>query len=326
MQHRNRSALPHFAGLQDLVNDPDVKEIIVNNNTEVWAERTAGLERAGSLAPGEAAALLERLLAPIGRRIDLSSPVVDARLSDGSRLCAAIPPVSPYGLCLTIRRFSTSALGISSFANGRVIDLLHSVVHQRRNIVIAGATSTGKTTLLSALASEAPPNERLVVLEDTNELAVAHPHVVYLESRPSSAEGMTEISLSHLVRHALRLRPDRLIVGEVRGPEAFDMLQAMNTGHAGSMSTCHANSAHDALYRLESMVLQATPNWPLPAVRSYIASAIDVVVFVERCTQGSRHVAQIVEIGDTLTTHGTYSTSVLAHSLHPSNGDLALVM
>ena len=137
---------------------------------------------------------------------------------------------------------------------------------------------------------------------------------------------MTEISLSHLVRHALRLRPDRLIVGEVRGPEAFDMLQAMNTGHAGSMSTCHANSAHDALYRLESMVLQATPNWPLPAVRSYIASAIDVVVFVERCPQGSRHVAQIVEIGDALTTHGTYSTSVLAHSLHPSNGDLALVM
>ena len=325
MQHTN-SSVPHFAGLQDLVNDPCVKEIIVNNSTEVWAERTTGLERVGSLQPGEAVALLERLLAPIGRRIDLSSPIVDARLGDGSRLCAAIPPVSPYGLCLTIRRFASTALDISAFANGRVADLLHSVVHQRRNIVVAVATSTGKTTLLSALASEVPPNERLVVLEDTNELAVNHPHVVYLESRPSSAEGIPEISLCHLVRHALRLRPDRLIVGEVRGPEAFDMLQAMNTGHAGSMSTCHANSASDALHRIESMVLQATPNWPLAAVRSYIASAIDIVVFVERCAQGSRRVAQVVEIGDVLTTHGTYSTSVLAHSLHPSNGDLALVM
>jgi len=314
-----------FAGLQDLIDDPRVTEIMVNNNTEVWAERTNGLERAGTLMAGEASALLERLLAPLGRRIDLSSPVVDARLPDGSRLCAAIPPVSPHGLCLTIRRFSTHKIGVSGFANGRIAELLSSAVYQRRNIIIAGATSTGKTTLLGALASHVEHTERIVVLEDTNELVLQHPHAIYLEARPSSAEGVSEINVSQLVRHALRLRPDRLVVGEVRGVEAFDMLQAMNTGHTGSMSTCHANSAIDALHRIEAMVLQATPNWPLTAVRAYVASAIDMVIFVERFATGQRIVTQVVDVANTLSTHGLYVTSLLAHGLHPSNGELAAV-
>ena len=304
-----------FAGLQPLVDDPEVKEIIVNNNTEVWAERTGGLERAGSLLPGEASALLERLLAPLGRRIDLASPVVDARLPDGSRLCAAIPPVSPHGLCLTIRRFSRREITLSAFSSGRVSELLTSAIHQRQNIIVAGATSTGKTTLLGALAAHVNQSERIVVLEDTNELVLQHPLAIYLESRPSSAEGLNDISLSHLVRHALRLRPDRLVVGEVRGTEAFDMLQAMNTGHTGSMSTCHANSALDALHRIEAMVLQATPNWPLGAVRSYVASAIDLVVHLERSATGRRRVAEVIEVADVVSTHGAYVTSVLAHEV-----------
>jgi pilus assembly protein CpaF len=301
-----------FAGLQPLVDDPEVKEIIVNNNTEVWAERTSGLERAGSLLPGEASALLERLLAPLGRRIDLASPVVDARLPDGSRLCAAIPPVSPHGLCLTIRRFSRQEITLSAFCSSRVSELLASAIHRRQNIIVAGATSTGKTTLLGALAAHVNQCERIVVLEDTNELVLQHPHAIYLESRPSSAEGLNDISLSHLVRHALRLRPDRLVVGEVRGAEAFDMLQAMNTGHTGSMSTCHANSALDALHRIETMVLQATPNWPLGAVRSYVASAIDLVVHLERSSSGRRYVVEVVEVADVVSTHGAYVTSRLA--------------
>ena len=229
--------------LQDLFADPSVKEIVVNNDTEVWVERTSGLQRACDLPPGEAAALLERLLAPMGRRIDLASPVVDARLADGSRLCAAIPPVSPHGLAMAIRRFGHVPLTLGAFGSARTADLLESAVLRRRNIVVSGATSSGKTTLLGALASRIPANERILVLEDTNELMLRHPHAVYLEARPATAEGMNEVTLSDLVRHALRLRPDRLLVGEVRGPEAFDMLQAMNTGHTGSLSSCHANSA-----------------------------------------------------------------------------------
>jgi pilus assembly protein CpaF len=300
--------------LHDLFADPSVKEIVVNNDTEVWVERTSGLQRAGDLLPGQASAMLERLLAPMGRRIDLASPVVDARLADGSRLCAAIPPVSPRGLAMAIRRFGHAHHSLGAFATARVSDLLESAVLRRRNIVVAGATSTGKTTLLGALAACVPVRERLLVLEDTNELALRHPHVVYLEARPATAEGVNEVTLSHLVRHALRLRPDRLVVGEVRGPEAFDMLQAMNTGHSGSLSTCHANSARDALHRIETIVLQNIGNWPLHAVRAYIASAIDMVVFVERHDDGSRRVADVLEVSEALSAAGDFVTTSIAGS------------
>ena len=294
-----------------LLHDPDIREIVVNNDTEVWVERTSGLSRLDDIGPGEAAALVERLLAPLGRRVDLSSPVVDARLRDGSRLCAAIPPVSPHGLNLAIRRFSHGTHSLASFTDARTADLVESALHRRLNIVVAGGTSTGKTTLLGAMAELLPSSERIIVLEDTNELRIRHPHAVYLETRPASSEGVAAIELSDLVRHALRLRPDRLIVGEVRGGEAFDMLQAMNTGHSGSLATCHANSAIDTLHRIESMILRAIANWPLTAVRSYIASAIDIVVYVERTPDGARRIADVVRVDDTLGSDGSYITSRL---------------
>jgi len=294
-----------------LLHDPDIREIVVNNDTEVWVERTAGLSRLDDIGAGEAAALIERLLAPLGRRVDLSSPVVDARLGDGSRLCAAIPPVSPHGLNLAIRRFARGAHTLASFTDARTADLIESALHRRLNIVVAGGTSTGKTTLLGAMAELLPSSERIIVLEDTNELRIRHPHTVYLETRPASTEGVAAIELCDLVRHALRLRPDRLIVGEVRGGEAFDMLQAMNTGHSGSLATCHANSAIDTLHRIESMVLRAIANWPLSAVRSYLASAIDIVVYVERTPDGARRIADIVRVDETLGSDGGFITSPL---------------
>ena len=294
-----------------LLHDPDIREIVVNNDTEVWVERTSGLSRLDDIGAGEAAALVERLLAPLGRRVDLSSPVVDARLRDGSRLCAAIPPVSPHGLNLAIRRFAHGAHTLTSFTDARTADLVESALHRRLNIVVAGGTSTGKTTLLGAMAELLPSSERIIVLEDTNELRIRHPHTVYLETRPASVEGVAAIELCDLVRHALRLRPDRLVVGEVRGGEAFDMLQAMNTGHSGSLATCHANSAVDTLHRIESMVLRAIANWPLTAVRSYVASAIDIVVYVERTPEGTRRIADIVRVDETLGSDGGYITSPL---------------
>ena len=297
--------------LLGLMADPDVREIVVNNDTEVWVERTSGLARLDDIAAGEAAALVERLLAPIGRRIDLASPVVDARLHDGSRMCVAIPPVSPHGLNLAIRRFASDIHSLCSFTDARTSDLLASAVERRMNVVVTGATSTGKTTLLGALCALSPANERLIALEDTNELRIRHPHVVYLETRPANSEGVGDITLSDLVRHALRLRPDRLVVGEVRGPEAFDMLQAMNTGHSGSMSTCHANGPVDALHRIESMVLRSVANWPLHAVRSYIAAAIDLVVHVERSANGARRIADVVRVDGTIGSDGGYITSSL---------------
>ena len=297
--------------LLELFHDPDIREIVVNNDTEVWVERAGGLSRLDDIGAGEAAALVERLLAPLGRRIDLASPVVDARLRDGSRLCAAIPPVSPRGLSLAIRRFSHGRYSLGSFTDARTADLITSALDRRLNIVVAGGTSTGKTTLLGSMIDLLPSSERIIVLEDTNELRLRHPHTVHLEARPATVEGVPAIDLSDLLRHALRLRPDRLVVGEVRGAEAFDMLQAMNTGHTGSLATCHANSAVDTLHRLESMVLRTIANWPLPAVRSYIASAIDLVIHVERSPAGTRRVADVLRVDDTLASDSRYVTSSL---------------
>ena len=292
--------------LVSLLHDPDIREIVVNNDTEVWVERAGGLSRLDDIASGEASALVERLLAPLGRRVDISSPVVDARLRDGSRLCAAIPPVSPHGLNLAIRRFAHGRYSLGSFTDARTADLIASALDKRLNILVSGGTSTGKTTFLGAMAELLAPSERLIILEDTNELRLRHPHAVYLETRPASAEGVRAVELSDLVRHALRLRPDRLVVGEVRGAEAFDMLQAMNTGHSGSLATCHANSAIDALHRTESMVLRALSNWPLAAVRAYVATAINLVIHLERSASGLRRVADVVRIDATLGTDGDY--------------------
>lgn len=285
-----------LGGLERWLHDPDVGEVLVNGGCEVWVDCAGALERVGHMRAATLEAAIEHLLAPTGRRLDRSQPVVDARLPDGSRLCAVIPPVAVDGPCLAIRRFAVTPLGLERFTSGDGVALLHRLVTARANVVVSGATSSGKTTLLGALAAAAAPGERIVVLEDTAELRLAHPHVVRLETRTATPDGVGEVTLADLLRAALRLRPDRLVVGEIRGAEAVHLLHALNTGHDGSLATLHANGAADALARLASLVLQSTPNWPLAAVHDEVARGIDAVVHVARLPDGRRTVAEIAEV------------------------------
>jgi pilus assembly protein CpaF len=284
--------------LDALLADPDVTDVLVNRGTDVWVERRGVLGRAGHLPPGVVDAAVERVLAPLGLRLDRVSPVVDARLADGSRLNAVVPPVAVDGTTVAIRRFTVHTVPLDAMAAPGVTDLLHELVQRRANLVVSGATSAGKTTLLGALAAEIPPGERVITIEDAAELRLATPHVVRLEARPPGPEGGPGVTVRDLVRAALRLRPDRIVVGEVRGAEALDMVQAMNTGHDGSLTTCHANGPADALRRIEAMVLQGGPALPLPAVREQVHSSIDAVVHVVRGTEGRREVAAVAEVLD----------------------------
>lgn len=292
-----RSAM---GGLERWLLDPAVTEIMVNAGHDIWVERHGALHHVGHMRPATLLAAVEHMLAPVGRRLDRSHPTVDARLPDGARLCAAIPPVAVDGPCLTIRRFPPRHLSLDAFATPAVAALLADLVRQRCNVVVSGATSSGKTTLLDALAHEVADDERLLTLEDVAELRLQHPHVVRLETREATPDGVGEVSLGHLLRAALRMRPDRLLVGEVRGGEAMQLLQALNTGHDGSLCTVHANSAIDALDRLASLVLQAGDGWPLAAVHRLVVRAVDVVVHVERRPEGRRAVAEVVEVQPTL--------------------------
>ncbi|MGA1764346.1 MAG: CpaF family protein [Ilumatobacteraceae bacterium] len=276
--------------------DPLVREIMVNAGREIWIEREGGVEHVGTLGNGELPRIIERILLPIGRRVDQASPVVDARLADGSRVCIVIPPVAVDGPCLSIRRFHVRDLPLSAFGDDDVVSLLRDIVAQRCNVVVAGAASSGKTTLLNALCGCVNTGERLITVEDIAELRLQTEHVLRLEARPATYDGSLEVGLSTLVRSALRMRPDRFVLGEVRGSEALDMLTAMNTGHNGSLATCHANSPDDALRRIESMVLQAAPQWPLTAVREHLQAAVDVIVQMERSPNGHRRVARITEV------------------------------
>ena len=253
--------------LEEFFKDETVREVMVNGGCEVWVERNGKLERVDTISEADTRSFIERTLLPLGRRIDITSPVVDARLTDGSRLCAVIPPIAVDGSCISIRRFSVDRITLNDFADRQVGEILQQLVFDRRNLLISGAASAGKTTLLNSLCDFLAPNERVVTIEDIAELKLAHPHVVRLEARPLSPDGNLEISTRSLVRTALRLRPDRLIIGEVRGAETLDMLSAMNTGHDGSMSTIHANSARDALRRVESLVMQHATNWSRDVVR-----------------------------------------------------------
>jgi pilus assembly protein CpaF len=216
-------------------------------------------------------------------------------------VCAVVPPISLGGTCLSLRRFRTAPLPLDAFANHAVAGVLAELVERRCNVVVSGATSSGKTSLLSSLLTLVPAGERVVVLEDTAELAPATDHVVRLEARPATADGVTAISLERLLHTALRLRPDRLVVGEVRGPEVLGLVQALNTGHDGSLATCHANSARDAVHRLETLVMQAAPTWPLTAVRSHLHRCVDAIVHVERAVGGTRRVTEIAELADAMT-------------------------
>lgn len=290
-----------YGPLDEWLDDDDVSEVLVNAGGEVWVERrtighATGPQFAAHLPPGMLEVVIERILTPIGRRLDRMSPMVDARLPDGSRVCAVLPPIAVDGPCLAVRRFTHRALGLDAFTVAEVAALLQQLVERHANIVVSGATSSGKTTLLGALTAEVAHHERIITLEDTAELRVSVPHVLRLETRAAGPDGLTEIDMTALVRTALRLRPDRLVVGEIRGAEAVDLLQALNTGHDGSLATLHANSPDDALARLESLVVRASPNWPMVAVRDQVHRSIDVVVQVARLSSGARRIAEVAEV------------------------------
>ena len=285
--------------LEPLLADPDVTEVMVNAGRDVWVERFGVLERVALTLDEDAVArTIERIVAPLGLRVDRSSPIVDARLADGSRVNAIVRPLAVDGPCLTIRRFGVTEIGLDRFCGPGVAALLRWAVRARANLVVSGGTGSGKTTLLNAIAAHLPAHERIITIEDTAELRLPGDHVVRLEARPANADGAGEQRVRELVRNALRMRPDRIVVGEVRGDEALDMLQAMNTGHEGSLSTCHANSPTDALRRLETMIVLGSGDLPLAAVRDQITSAIDLVVQVARGNGGERRVAAVHEVLD----------------------------
>ncbi len=285
--------------LEPLLADPLVTEVMINGPGRAYVERAGRLEPVElELDATAIVRLAERVIAPLGLRLDRASPIVDARLDDGSRVHAVIPPLAIDGPCLTIRRFPDRALSVEHFGGGAVVDCLHWTVAAGWNLLVAGGTGAGKTTLLNALSRAVPAHERVITIEETAELRLQLPHVIRLESRLPNAEGAGGISVRELVRTALRMRPDRIVVGEVRGPEALDMLQALNTGHDGSLTTVHANSAADALTRLETLVLLAGLRLPLAAVRAQISSAIDAVIQVTRDPDGSRRISEVVEILD----------------------------
>jgi pilus assembly protein CpaF len=294
--------LDGLGALDALLHDATVDEVLVNAGGDIWVERDGSTQPAGSIGAADLAVVLERILAPLGRRVDRTNPVVDARLADGSRVCAVIPPVALDGACLSVRRFRERALPLDAFCDTAVTDLLDRLLAARANVLVSGATSSGKTSLVNTMLSRTASGERIVIIEDTAELLPAHDHVVRLEARPATPDGLPAVTLEQLVRTALRLRPDRLVVGEVRGPEVLGLVQALNTGHDGSWSTCHANSALDALHRLETLVIQAAPAWPLRAVREQLSRSIDSVVHVARTGRAARRVVEIGEVvvGDRL--------------------------
>jgi pilus assembly protein CpaF len=284
--------------LEPLLADAEVTEVMLNGPGRAYVERAGRLEAVDLQLDGDGiVSIVERVIAPLGLRLDRASPLVDARLSDGSRLHAVIPPLALDGPCVTIRRFRARPVPLEAFGLDHAeAAFLRWAVAAGWNVLVAGSTSAGKTTLLNALSSAIPPCERVVTIEETAELRLRQPHVVRLEARPPNAEGAGGVTVRELVRAALRMRPDRIVVGEVRGGEALDMLQALNTGHDGSLSTVHANGVHDALARIETLVLMAGVGLPLAAIRSQTAAALDAVVFVARRAGGTRRIEAIGEI------------------------------
>ena len=292
-----------YGPLERLLADPSVSEIMVNGPKDIWIERAGRLSQT-PLTFTDASHLrriITKMVGQIGRRIDESSPLVDARLPDGSRVNAIIPPLSLSGPLLTIRKFAQNRFALSELIeigslSKESAEFLENCIRAQLNILVSGGTGTGKTTFLNALSASIPDSDRIVTIEDAAELQLAQRHVIRLESRPKNIEGEGEITIRDLVRNALRMRPDRIIVGEVRGAEALDMLQAMNTGHEGSLSTVHANSPRDALNRLETMVLMAGYELPLRAIRSHVSSALELVIQLDRLDDGSRRIVEISEV------------------------------
>jgi pilus assembly protein CpaF len=289
--------------IEALLRDPDVSEVMVNGAREVYFERAGLIERAPIEFQDDAHVhkIIDRIVSAVGRHVDEASPMVDARLADGSRVNVVIPPLVPQGPVITIRRFRTDRFTMDDLATigsltPEMAAFLDACVRARLSIVISGGTGSGKTTALNALSASIPDGERIITIEDPIELRLLQRHVIAMEARPSSTEGRGEVTQRALLRNALRMRPDRILVGEVRGGEAFDMLQAMNTGHDGSLTTVHANSPRDALSRIENMVLTAGFDLPVSVIRDQMASAFDVVVQISRMADGTRKIVRITEV------------------------------
>ena len=283
--------------LDPLLADDRVTEVMINGPGPVWLERDGRLLRSEvALSADELRLVVDRIVGPLGLRLDRMLPFADARLPDGSRVHIAIPPMALDGPYVTVRRFSRATLPLGAFGDEGVVELLRAAVDERRNILVSGGTGTGKTSLVNSLGRFLPANERVVTIEDAAELRLPGAHTVRLEARAPSAEGLGEITIRTLVRNALRMRPDRLIVGEVRGAEAFDMVQALNTGHHGCLSTCHANSPLDALDRVAAMVMSGDARVPADIVMRQVRSAFDLVVHVARRTDGRRGVVSMIEV------------------------------
>ena len=303
--------------IESLLKDPSITEIMVNGPKKVFIERMGKLQLSGVRVHDDAHVMniIERILSPIGRHIDESTPLVDARLKDGSRVNIIIPPLALCGPCITIRKFAQKALSVENLISfgtldRKMADFIRACIQARINILVSGGTGSGKTTTLNVLSSFIPENERIVTIEDAAELKLQQTHVVTLESRPANIEGSGQITIRDLVKNALRMRPDRIIVGEVRSGEALDMLQAMNTGHDGSLTTAHANTPRDALSRLETMVLMAGFEMPVRAIREQISSAIELILQQSRLKDGSRKITYITEVqhmeGDVITTQDLF--------------------
>lgn len=289
--------------LESMLADNSITEIMVNSADQIFVESNGKLVLSGRRFSSDHAvrSVIDRIITPLGRRIDESSPMVDARLKDGSRVNAIIPPLAIKGACITIRKFSKKRLGFQDFirfgsTNQAMVDFLTNCVQHKKNIIVSGGTGTGKTTLLNVLSNLIPDHERIVTVEDAAELQLNQPNLISLESRPPNIEGRGQVSIRDLVKNSLRMRPDRIVVGECRGGEALDMLQAMNTGHDGSLTTAHANSPRDILSRLEVMVLMAGIDLPLTAIREQIASAIQIIVQQTRFPCGARKITYITEV------------------------------